>query len=85
MIYSNGCSTGDRVVAIRDTDGKYVNIFGYGVLQEERLMGTDLYPVILLDSGKEVWGYECWWMSEKDFKNTTPTHLTIKEVSLGEK
>ena len=69
---------GQRVVAIRDVDAKGINLFGFGVYEGNKtnalIAGTGLgpNPCIRLDSGEYVWGYECWWMSEKDFLETTP-------------
>lgn len=75
---------GDRVYAIRNTDDatKTVHLYGYGVYEGDYLpdsaggntaetvhvQGGD-NPRIKLDSGKIVWGCECWWGPEQDFKS----------------
>jgi len=72
-----GYHLGDRVGAIsHGADGK-VYIFGYGTYQGRETpvdaggwIGQVLVenevpnPKIVLDSGKVVWGCECWWASE---------------------
>ncbi len=63
---------GERVGAIRDMDGKgNVNFFGYGVYEGDKpcpwLDNMD-NPVIKLDTGKTVWGCECWWGPEDEIK-----------------
>ena len=68
---------GDRVGAISHSKGTVTYIFGYGTYQGEevpppgvKMMGIDMHeighknPKIVLDSGKVVWGCECWWGSE---------------------
>lgn len=64
---------GDKVYAIQSKDGNVVKSFGEGTYMgrlipkdgaifEEMEMSN---PCIKLDSGKYVWGFECWW-GEKD-------------------
>ena len=67
---------GDRVGAIVSADQKQVKFLGYGILVEEEVprgikgMGEILSArgetnlTILLDSGKKVYGCECWWGPE---------------------
>ena len=60
-----------------NNDHKYVEKFGYGTFSghfypysalgkladDVRAQGEDVTnPKILLDSGEEIWGCECWWM-----------------------
>lgn len=69
---------GDRVGAIRNADKQTAYLFGYGTYQGHEVpppgvmfMGVDLHeaghenPKIVLDSGKVVWGCECWWGGEE--------------------
>lgn len=69
---------GTRVGAILDADEEKVRFLGYGVYQGDYVPedpAITLFqvsmkrlqiknPRILLDSGKEVWGCECWWGPE---------------------
>jgi len=71
---------GDRVIAIvgAEEGTETVKIFGSGVRIEDEvpvkgvyMMGIDMNeighpnPTILLDTGKKVYGCECWWGSEE--------------------
>jgi len=72
---------GDRVVAISHSDEGGVYIFGYGVYEGD-FIPTEAVgvmadaakevglknPRIRLDNGDVVYGCECWFMSEDDFK-----------------
>ena len=68
---------GDRVGAILGSDGVTVSFLGYGVYEADEvphaavgLIAGSLIetnqrnPKIVLDSGKVVWGCECWWGPE---------------------
>ena len=68
---------GDRVGAVSHSDGKVTYLFGYGTYDGDvvpppgvQAMGIELHelgvanPKITLDSGKVVWGCECWWGTE---------------------
>jgi hypothetical protein len=70
---------GDRVGAILSADKDTVKLIGYGVYMGDEvpdekaggfgkfLRGAGLLnPKILLDSGKVVWGCECWWGPEEE-------------------
>jgi hypothetical protein len=76
-----GYQIGDRVGAIMSADKDEVRIFGYGQYMGEEvpppeitMFGLSLAamghtnPKILLDSGKVVWGCECWWGPEDQVK-----------------
>lgn len=81
-----------RVFAIMDTDDKEARVFGEGVYE-----GDHPYPEgrngmtppgvpnprIKLDSGKYVYGCECWWGSVISAKNSIEG-LTIVEVDPDE-
>lgn len=70
-------AAGARVGAIRNADDNHVFLFGYGTYVGDEIphekvggMGELLReagianPKIALDSGKDVFGCECWWASE---------------------
>lgn len=67
-----------RVGAICSTSGNKVELFGYGnyVGDEIPPSGITMFgqplnrpnPKIVLDSGKVVWGCECWWGPENGIK-----------------
>lgn len=76
-----GYKVGDRVGAISHADKETVYLFGYGTYegnhvppQGVQFLGVDLAslghtnPKITLDSGKVVWGCECWWGPEARVK-----------------
>lgn len=66
---------GDKVIAIFEADKEEVKSFGTGVLCEREVPPENVLmfglpvkhpnPKIKLDSGKVVFGCECWWGSEK--------------------
>jgi hypothetical protein len=71
---------GDRVGAILSSSGNDVLFFGYGVYEGNKVPPPEVTgwladtcreighenPCILLDSGKRVYGCECWWGSEEE-------------------
>lgn len=60
---------GDRVVAIRNSNNEEVFSFGAGVYEGDKPSPLGVpNPHIILDQGGDVWGYECWWMGEEEFK-----------------
>ncbi len=76
---------GDRVGAIQKADEKTETVwfFGYGTYEGDeippenvKLFGISLFelglknPKIILDSGKIVWGCECWWGGEETVKKS---------------
>ena len=87
---------GQRVGAISHTDDKNVYVFGFGTYQGYEVPPEDIKffglpirhtnPKILLDSGKVVWGCECWWGDEESVKRTIDTHVadgkTLVEVDI---
>jgi len=65
MSYEPGC----KVVAVRDANKKEVFSFGAGVYEGDKTSPLGIpNPHIILEQGGDVWGYECWWMSEEEFK-----------------
>lgn len=84
---------GDRVGAISHTDRNVLFLFGYGVYLGEfhppkgtpGLFGMDASespndnPCILLDSGKIIWGCQCWWGPEEKVKRTVDRYPIVKE------
>jgi len=74
---------GIRVGAIRDSDSKNVNLFGYGVYlgneETEIMKGFAMAnPKIQLDNGQIVWGYQCWWGPEEQIKK----HIGERHVNV---
>lgn len=68
---------GSRVFAIMDANAEEVRLFGFGVYAGDEVpdenagglaaMARSVFranPMIVLDSGKVVWGGECWWGPE---------------------
>jgi len=87
---------GDRVGAICGSKDGVVDFFGYGVYQGDSeipftaggLLGEISRevkignPKILLDSGKVVWGCECWWASEESIKKQLEQAKEVKIVDI---
>jgi len=74
---------GERVAAIAHMDAEKVVFYGYGVYEGDFISPfsvdvtdspekPDTNPRIRLDNGKIVWGIECWWLKEEDFRSVTP-------------
>lgn len=83
----------DKVIAIRSSTESTVYSYGEGVLlgnlvpnQEPFLSAGVKNPCIKLDSGKYVWGFQCWWgpkdkMLDK-FKNQTFETVEVEDEIL---
>jgi hypothetical protein len=41
-------------------------------------------PRIKLDSGKTVWGYECWWGDEATFESKKADHKNVVEIDIDD-
>lgn len=76
-----GHKVGDRVGAVLSTKDGVVQLLGFGVYEGNEVphgMNVGFLgqlsragipnPKIRLDSGKVVWGCECWWGSEAGLK-----------------
>lgn len=75
-------NVGDRVAALMSSDSETVKLFGYGKYIGEtvpKVEGDGTFasslrdgnvpnPTIELDSGKIVYGCECWWGPEEKTK-----------------
>ncbi len=64
---------GDRVGALLAVENGKAYLFGYGVYEGDEIPPLEINPwlnsgnpnpKIKLDSGKIVWGCECWWGPE---------------------
>ena len=84
---------GTRVIAIHDAKDSVVKSFGSGVYAGDFKVAPEAggmnfgqdNPRIDLDSGKTVWGCECWWGEEKAVRNRFPLdHWTWKDVDIDE-
>lgn len=86
---------GDRVGAVSHVVNGVAYVFGYGKYAGEELpvgaagMGARLVeakvtnPKIVLDSGKVVWGCECWWGLEKAVKDRIEKEKwTVVEIDI---
>jgi len=72
---------GDRVVAIKSVSDKHAFIYGLGTYEGDFPVADEVTgcfakitreagltnPRIKLDSGKTIWGCECWWYFETEF------------------
>lgn len=89
-------SINERVGAILGANENEVEFLGYGVYvgdfvpTEAGGMGKMLAemeipnPKIVLDSGKVVYGCECWWGSEESVKKKIEAYTTVKNVDIDE-
>lgn len=87
---------GERVGALLKGDSNCIWLFGYGVYAGEqipepslnvRMFGAPMdhaNPCIVLDSGKKVYGCECWWAGEADVKNWCANVPTVIDVDIEE-
>lgn len=63
---------GTRVGAISHDEEDAVYLFGYGIYEGMHVhpdLGLE-NPRIKLDSGKIVWGCECWWGPEEKVRSS---------------
>ena len=69
---------GSRVGAILSTDAETVSLLGYGTYEGdlESPLGFP-NPCIKLDSGKKVWGFQCWWGSEAEIQKEIGSRKVI--------
>jgi hypothetical protein len=81
---------GIRVGAILSMDDETVNLLGYGTYDGDEIPvvnGMEVLPIanpkITLDSGKVVWGCECWWGPEDKIKEQVEGK-EIVEVDIDE-
>ena len=87
---------GDRVGALCSAEEDTVKIYGFGVYEGDFVpegvggMGAILAsagasnPRIRLDSGKTVYGCECWWGPEEEIKAQVAQYDTVVEVDIEE-
>lgn len=76
---------GDRVIAISHSEDDKLFIFGAGVYVGDEIppeLGIP-NPKIELDNGQVVFGYECWWGSEKEIKKKY-ADFEFVEIKKGE-
>jgi hypothetical protein len=86
---------GDRVGAISSLDNGIAYLFGYGVYDGDFIPENAVgflaeacrehgvkNPRIKLDSGKTVYGCECWWESEEGVKNMLAECKEVIEIDI---
>jgi hypothetical protein len=82
---------GQRVGAISHGEGDTIWIFGFGVYEGDHVPPAEAggfnfghpNPRIRLDSGKHVYGCECWWGSEAKIREQV-SGKTVVEVDIDE-
>lgn len=64
-----------KVIAIREVRDGVIYSYGEGLLIENQIPDLDPFkgmmmenPCIKLDTGKLVWGFECWWGTIEQMK-----------------
>jgi len=89
---------GMRVGAVSHSEGETIYIFGYGIYEGDTVpaatvggfMGKMLHeagvtnPTIKLDSGKIVYGCECWWGDEAEVRARVAKFASVVEVDIDE-
>ena len=88
---------GDRVGAVLSSEGDTVKFLGYGIYEGEFIPEEAIgmigrlcvearrtNPRIRLDSGKVVYGCECWWGSEDKVKDKLELYKNIIDVDIEE-
>lgn len=76
---------GMRVGAARSTGKDIVYMYGYGTYVGDETDGPldgVANPKIVLDDGGVVWGCECWWGEEKQFKEQVVGNSKVEFVPL---
>lgn len=73
---------GTRVVAIESFKNGVLKLFGEGIYVGNKIPDTPPFneiklrnPCIKLDSGKYVWGMECWWGEKEKFYEKYGEHI----------
>lgn len=80
---------GTRVAAVAHSDNESIHLFGFGTYDGDHIPPEDVFfmgaprfphpnPKITLDGGKVVWGCECWWGPEEDFKDSIQGRKVIE-------
>lgn len=87
---------GIRVGALMSADKDTAYLFGYGVFEGYRKPNPALQvqifgermehenPCILLDSGKRVFGCECWWGPEDKIRELVAKYANVVNVDIEE-
>lgn len=85
---------GSRAGAILSANDDTVKFLGYGVYEGNEVPPKDVNellnavgcpnPKITLDSGKVVWGCECWWGPEDKVKEKIQGYDTVVDVDIEE-
>lgn len=90
----SSAKVGERVGAIMSRKEGTIKLFGYGVRIVDEVpegaaeLGGFLSaieitnPTILLDSGKKVYGCECWWGPEEKIKKLCEGVGLVEEVDI---
>ena len=81
---------GTRVVAIQSVKNGVVKSFGEGVYEGDHILPKEIFgvefpnPKITLDTGKVVWGFQCWWGEIDAMRKRFPETYTWELVDLTE-
>jgi hypothetical protein len=90
------CTVGTRIGAILGANDKVVNFLGYGTYDGDHVPPGEVggfnigmpNPKLVLDSGKVVWGCECWWGGEERIKSELERYkqagLDVREVDIDD-
>ncbi len=90
-------SIGERVGCISSGDSDTLKVLGYGVYESDEvpteavgdfadfMRGNGMKnPKIRLDSGKVVYGCECWWGPEEAVKARVAVYKNVVDVDIDE-
>lgn len=88
---------GDRIGALLSATKDEVKLLGYGVYVGDEVPVTAMgmlaemcrevnhaNPKLVLDSGKVVWGCECWWGDEAEVRAKVALYPRCVEVDIDE-
>lgn len=74
---------GDRVIAFESFKDGVLTTYGEGVYLGDKVPDATPFntrdipnPCIRLDSGKHIWGYQCWWGSPEEIDEKYGQHIT---------
>jgi len=76
------------IIAVESLKDGVLTVFGYGKHIGDKVPDVAPWnrtnipnPCILLDNGKYVWGFQCWWGKKDAFLSKYGEHIKEEKVS----
>ena len=76
-----------KVIAIESMKDGVLKVFGEGEYIGDKIPDVEPFknngienPCIKLDSGKYVWGFQCWWGDLLEFRDKYKDHIKSEET-----